>query len=94
MPSRLETCVFTVGSETHERLGDLGVREPDREHAQHLLLAVGQLVEAVAASRDTARRQPAADLVEQLARDGGGEHGVAGGDRAHRVDDLAGSARP
>ena len=40
--------------------------------------------------RDTGGGQPAPDLVEQLARDGGGEHGVAGGDRAHGVDDLAG----
>ena len=35
------------------------------------------------------RGQAAPDLVEQLAGDRGGEHGVAGGDRAHRLDDLA-----
>ena len=84
---------MTVGSETHERLGDLGVAEPDGEHAQHLLLAVGELGEPVGRARHRGG-QPAADLVEQLARDRGGEHGVAGGDRAHGVDDLAASARP
>ena len=34
--------------------------------------------------------QAAADLVEQLAGDRGGEHGVSGGDRAHGLDDLVG----
>jgi PAS domain S-box-containing protein len=74
------------GLRHHERAGDLGVREARGKHPQHLALALGQPRELLRLARD-GRGEAAADLVEQPARDGGREHGVAGGDGADRLDD-------
>ena len=89
MPSRWETWVLTVASETTRAAGDLGVGEPGRQQAEHLALAVGQRREVLGDAGDGGR-QAAADLVEQLAGDGGREDGVAGGDGPHGGDDLGG----
>ena len=51
------------------------------------MLALGELGESGGGTRDGGGKA-AGDLVEQLPSDRGGEHGVAGGDGAHGLDDL------
>ena len=71
-------------------LGDLGVVEPGADQGQHVALARGELRTPSRSTPDTG--PGATDPVEHRAGHLGGQDRAAGGDRAHRLDQLAAAA--
>ena len=88
-------CAAAADVRLHRRLGqrpaggDLRVGQPARHQAQHLALAVGQLVEpATSAARAGRRPGRSGEPVEQPTGHGGGEQRVAARDHPDRRDQL------